>query len=195
MGFAKAPVPGRVKTRLIPALGAEGAAELAHQMLEHTLTAALEADCGIVELCADPKPEDAAWSGTLRPVGVVLSAQGAGDLGQRMARAAEHALARAKRVLLIGTDCVEMSPTLLRVATQTLDTADALMHPTADGGYALLGLKRFDRSVFEGIAWSTSSVAQDTRARIKALGWTLTEGASLHDVDHPADLALWPARR
>lgn len=193
--FAKAPVPGRVKTRLIPALGEEGAAALARKMLEHTLTAALAAGCGTVELCADPAPQADAWSGLALPEGIVLTAQGNGDLGERMARATERSLGRAPRVMLIGTDCVEMSAALLRAAAQTLDTADACLHPTADGGYALLGLTRFDCSLFEGIAWSTSSVAKDTRARIQALGWTLTIGATLHDVDLPSDLALWRAGR
>ena len=192
--FAKAPVPGCVKTRLIPALGAEGAAALARDMLERTLAAAQAAGLGPVELCADPTPQDSAWAGVSLPAGLVLSAQGAGDLGQRMARAAERALADTERVLLIGTDCVEMAPGLLRGATRALDSADGFMHATADGGYALLGLRRFERSLFEGITWSTSAVAGQTRARFAALGWKLAEGDRLHDVDLPADLALWQAR-
>ena len=192
--FAKAPQAGRVKTRLIPALGPEGAAQLAREMLERTLSAALAAGCGTVELCADPPPQDAAWSAIALPAGLQLAAQGEGDLGQRMSRAAQRALRHAQRVVLIGTDCVEMSPSLLRAAAEALDQADVFMHPTADGGYALLGLKRFDPALFTGIAWSTATVAQETRARCVALGWTLLEGASLHDIDEPADLALWPAR-
>lgn len=193
--FAKAPVAGRVKTRLIPALGEEGAAALAREMLDHTLAAALEAECGTVELCMDPAPGDEAWFGILLPEHIALTTQGTGDLGQRMARAAERSIGRARRVLLIGTDCVEMSAPLLRAAAQTLDTADACLHPTVDGGYALLGLTRFDYSLFDGIAWSTSSVAEETCRRIEALGWTLAIGANLHDVDLPSDLALWRAGR
>lgn len=192
--FAKAPRAGHVKTRLIPALGAECAAQLAREMLDRTLSAALEAGCGTVELCADPPPQDAAWSAITLPAGLHLTAQGEDDLGQRMSRAAQRALQHADRVLLIGTDCVEMSLTLLRAAAEALDGADAFMHPTTDGGYALLGLKRFDPSLFTGIVWSTATVAQETRARCAALGWTLLEGASLHDIDEPSDLALWPAR-
>jgi rSAM/selenodomain-associated transferase 1 len=189
--FAKAPVAGRVKTRLIPALGAQGAAELARAMLARTLQAALDAGCGPVELCGDPHPDDPIWANTTLPAGVQCSAQGNGDLGQRMARAAQRTLSAGERALLIGTDCVEMGPALLLAAARTLEHADAFMHPTADGGYALLGLRHFDADVFEGIPWSTPSVATDTRARLAALGWTLVEGASLHDVDVPADLARW----
>lgn len=190
--FAKAPVAGRVKTRLIPALGAQGAAELARAMLARTLQAALDAGCGAVELCGEPHPDDPAWANTALPAGVERSAQGSGDLGQRMARAAQPGLAAAERVLLIGTDCVEMDAALLANAARALDRSEAFMHPTHDGGYALLGLTRFDPALFAGIAWSTPRVAAQTRERIASLRWRLAEGATLHDVDEPADLARWP---
>lgn len=192
--FAKAPQPGRVKTRLIPALGAEAAARLAREMLERTLSAAVDAACGPVELCMDPAPDDAAWSDTPIATGIGRSAQGAGDLGDRMQRAATRTLTGGEHVVLIGTDCLQMSGRLLREACALLDTADAVMYPVADGGYALLGLKTCAPSLFTGIAWSTPSVATVTRERFRRLGWNLHEGATLNDVDDPADLALWPAR-
>ena len=189
--FAKAPQPGRVKTRLIPALGAEGAARLAREMLQRTLSAAVDAACGPVELCMDPAPDDAAWSDIPIPTGVGRSAQGAGDLGDRMLRAATRTLAGGEHVVLIGTDCVEMSADLLREACALLHTADAVMYPTSDGGYALLGLKRCAAALFAGIAWSTPSVAAQTRARFAESRWSLREGARLNDVDEPADLTFW----
>lgn len=191
--FAKAPVAGRVKTRLIPALGAQGAAELARAMLARTLQTALDAGCGAVELCSEPHPDDPAWANTALPAGVERSAQGSGDLGQRMARAAHRTLAAGERVLLIGTDCVEMDAALLANAARALDRSEVFMHPTHDGGYALLGLVRFDPALFAGIAWSTPQVAAQTRERVASLRWRLAEGATLHDVDEPADLAHWPA--
>lgn len=191
--FAKAPVAGRVKTRLIPALGAQGAAELARTMLARTLQAALDAGCGPVELCADPHPDDPAWADTALPAGVERSGQGSGDLGQRMARAAQRSLAAGERALLIGTDCVEMDAALLANAARALASSEIFMHPTHDGGYALLGLTRFDPALFAGIAWSTPRVAAQTRQRVASLRWHLAEGATLHDVDEPADLARWPA--
>lgn len=192
--FAKAPRPGQVKTRLIPALGADGAAALAQEMLMRTVQAALEAGCGPVELCGDPEPNDAAWASTRLPDGVERSAQGPGDLGARMARAAQRGIEGDQRVLLIGTDCVEMSAKLLRDAAHALEHCDAFMHPTRDGGYALLALQRFDAVLFDGIAWSTPQVADQTRQRLGALGWHFSEGATLNDVDEPADLPLWPLR-
>lgn len=181
--FAKAPVPGRVKTRLVPALGAEGAAALAAEMLERTIAEALASVCD-VELCGDPDPAGW-WHGPA----VTFSAQGEGDLGERLARAAKRALRRGP-VLLIGSDCPALDRQRLREAAVALASDDAVIHPAEDGGYALLGLRAFDASIFEGMEWSTPSVAAETRARIAALGWSLREGETLRDVDEPADLAL-----
>jgi glycosyltransferase A (GT-A) superfamily protein (DUF2064 family) len=102
--FAKAPVAGKVKTRLIPALGAEGAAALAAEMLHRTAGEAAAAALGPVELCADPDPGHPDWKSQIPP-GLDLSAQGDGDLGQRLARAARRTIEGGERILLIGTDC------------------------------------------------------------------------------------------
>jgi uncharacterized protein len=180
--FAKAPVPGRVKTRLIPALGAEGAAALARGMLEATVREALATGLA-VEVCGDP---DAAQWHEARP-GLERTAQGEGGLGDRLARAAARGLGE-EPVLLIGADCPELDRRRLGAAAAALETCDAVLHPARDGGYALLGLRRFDRSLFDGIEWSTGAVAEQTIARIAALGWSLHVGETLHDVDEPADL-------
>jgi rSAM/selenodomain-associated transferase 1 len=186
--FAKAPQPGFAKTRLIPALGAEGAAKLAQQMLSHTLFEALAAEIGTVELCSTPKIDDIAWQGITLPVGIEFTDQGEGDLGARLARASERAIEITGFVLLIGTDCVEMSATLLREAAQSLHEYDAVIHCTADGGYALLGLKRYSAVLFSNMPWSTDAVASTTITRIRQLGWSLHVGQLLHDVDTPQDL-------
>ena len=185
--FAKAPVPGRVKTRLIPALGAEAAAELAADMLRRTAAEALASGVGTVELCADPDPGDPAWIGRI-PIGLSLSAQGEGDLGERLARAAQRLIEGGERVLLIGADCPELDRNRLAAAAAALERHDAVIHPALDGGFVLLGLGRFDRGLFDGIAWSTDRVAAETISRIEALGWTLHVGETLRDVDEPADL-------
>jgi rSAM/selenodomain-associated transferase 1 len=175
--FAKAPVPGRVKTRLIRALGAEGAAALAREMLERTVAEALATGLE-VELCGDPDP--AAW---YRGPPVTLAAQGEGDLGERLARAALRAPA-----LLIGADCPDLDRGRLTAAAASLERHDAVIHPAEDGGYVLLGLRRCDPSLFEGIAWSTPAVARQTIGRIEALGWSLDLRETLRDVDDPEDL-------
>jgi rSAM/selenodomain-associated transferase 1 len=190
--FAKVPLAGFVKTRLIPALGAQGAADLALRMLDSTLMAACDADIGPVELCVSPAIEDACWHEIALPSRVFTSSQGVGDLGQRLARAAQRALQHNEALLLIGTDCVEMSPALLQAAAAHLQNHDALIHPTADGGYALLGLRQYDPSLFSDIPWSSNNVASQTMQRIQNLGWHCFCGATLRDIDEPADLAHLP---
>jgi rSAM/selenodomain-associated transferase 1 len=191
--FAKAPVAGRVKTRLIPALGAEQAARLARRMLLSTLQHAQAAGVGPVELCVTPGPSDPSWA-TLPPVqGLAWSAQAEGDLGARMAGAAERALAGSERVLLIGTDCPELDAARLQHAARLLEHLDAVLYPTFDGGYALLGLGRFDPRPFERMPWSTPEVAARTVDCFRTLGWRLSVGGTVHDIDEPADLRWLPA--
>jgi hypothetical protein len=186
--FAKAPVPGRVKTRLVPALGEIGAARLAHRMLKTTVEEALAAGLAIPELCVDPHPLDEAWGPFLPTQHMRVTAQGEGDLGVRLARAAKRSILLGENVLLIGTDCPALDRNLLRAAAASLAGHDAIIHPTLDGGYALLGLTRFDPSLFAGIAWSTDSVFAETVARIEALGWRLRVAETVFDIDEPADL-------
>jgi rSAM/selenodomain-associated transferase 1 len=191
--FAKAPVPGRVKTRLIPALGAAGAARLALRMLEHTLGQVLDAGIGPVELCASPAVSDPDWTCCRLPHGVQTSDQGEGDLGERMARASQRALALDERVLLIGTDCPGLSARHLREAAAALENHEAAIYRALDGGYPLLGLRAFHPSLFSAIPWSTSSVAELTLARMQALAWRIWVGDELADIDEPADLVYLPA--
>jgi rSAM/selenodomain-associated transferase 1 len=154
--FAKAPVSGRAKTRLIPALGAAGAAGLARRLLEHTLAQALAAGCGTVELCASPDFSAPEWADVPLPPGVATSAQGDGDLGARLARAARRHLAQGARVLLIGTDCPALSAVRLQAAAAALADHEAALYPALDGGYTLLGLRADHPSLFADIPWSTS---------------------------------------
>lgn len=186
--FAKAPVAGRVKTRLIPALGAQGAAALAREMLERTVAAANQAAVGLPELCADPDPADPAWMGLIPEAPLRLSGQGSGDLGERMARAAGRVLGEGERILLIGTDCPALEAPRLSAAAVALDHEDVVIHPAEDGGYVLLGLSRFDPSIFDGIGWSGPDVAEQTLRRIGALGWSVRVGETLRDIDEPVDI-------
>lgn len=187
--LAKAPVPGRVKTRLVPALGAAGAAALARLMLAGTIAEALAAGIGPVEVCGDPGPGDPAWDDLLDAPALLRSAQGDGDLGARLARAAGRALAGGLPLILIGSDCPALDRQRLKELAELLLEHDAVIHPAVDGGYVALGLRRFDASLFEGIAWSTSKVARQTVARIERLGWSCAvAGPPLRDVDTPEDL-------
>ena len=185
--FAKAAVPGSVKTRMIPLLGEAGAAELAQKMLADTVSHALAAGLAFPELCAAPRPDDASWAGHL-PAGVRLSDQGPGDLGQRLGAAARRVIDGGENILLIGTDCPALDGQRLAAAAAQLEHHDAVIHPARDGGYVLLGLARTDPSIFDDIAWSTETVSAITIARIAALGWSIYVGDALQDIDEPADL-------
>lgn len=191
--FAKAPIAGFAKTRLIPALGAQGAADLAQRMLQHTLSTALRAQVGPVELCVSPSHSDPVWQRFEIPETVAWSDQADGDLGARMARAAQRSLARGEAVILIGTDCPGLTVAMLQVATQDLTAYDACMVPTADGGYSLLGLQHFAMALFEAMPWSTPAVAALTLQRLKQLNWQVKVHPTLHDIDEPADLQWLPA--
>lgn len=190
--FAKAPAPGLAKTRLIPALGAMGAADLAAQLLHRTLRAAREAKVGPVELCTTPNTEHPLWRSVELPTELIVSEQSDGDLGARMAQACQRILSGAPALLLMGTDCVEMSPELLKEAAAALQPHDAVLYPTQDGGYALLGLKQFAANIFSDLPWSTSEVAALTQKRIRHNEWTLYVGQTLQDIDQPEDLHWLP---
>ncbi len=194
--FAKAPLPGSVKTRLIPALGADGAATLARHLLAHTLSQALAADVGEVELCMSPAPPDPAWQGIAIDSAVQQTAQSGGDLGARMARAVKRVTGQPQpadtSVLLVGTDCPALTAPLLKLAAQQLEAHDAVLLPAHDGGYVLLGLKSPCRALFGHMPWSTFAVASETLRRMAALNLRVWLGPTLHDIDEPADLQHVP---
>ncbi len=191
--MAKAPVPGFAKTRLIPALGADGAAQLAARLLEHTLREARAAQlCAVILACAPDATHDA-FTAQQRQGGVALVAQGDGDLGARMQRQFERALARgAERVIVIGTDAPALDAAMLRRAADALADSDAVFVPAADGGYALIGLRRVLPSLFEAMPWSTSAVMATTRERLSQAAMRHVELPQVHDIDDPADLVHLP---
>ena len=190
--FAKAPVPGFAKTRLIPALGAQGAARLAERLLEEALRQALASAIGPVLLCCTPDASHAAFKRMAQQFAVTLSLQGEGDLGQRMRRALDAALQGHSRVVLIGTDAPRLDAAVLRQAADALLGHDAVFGPAADGGYTLVGLSRPAPYLFEGIAWSTPQVMAQTRERIAQQRLRHAELPELHDIDEPADLVHLP---
>lgn len=190
--LAKAPIAGFAKTRLIPALGPEGAAALATALLLRTVRTALGAGIGPVELCVTPGRQEPIWA-TL-PLGGPLawSDQGEGDLGERMGAAAQRGLAHHEPVILIGTDCPDLGVTQLRQAALQLGDHDAAIVPAADGGYALLGLNRQHPDLFRAMPWSTDAVLSTTLQRLAALGWSVASQPVVTDIDEPGDLLHLP---
>jgi len=191
--FAKAPEPGKVKTRLIPALGEAGAAALHRRLVIHSLRAAQEADLGPVELWCAPDTRHAFFAECERDFGVSLHSQCEGDLGARMRRAIETILERAKRAILVGSDIPALSAQYLRDAERALSGArDVVIGPAEDGGYVLIGLERSDPELFRDIPWGEPEVLAETRGRIAALRWRCFELPALWDVDRPEDLERLP---
>jgi len=169
--FAREPRAGRVKTRLIPLLGAEGAARLHARLVARTVATAREARLGSVER----------WG---------MRRQRGADLGACMQHAFQRSLRRASRVILIGSDCPVLRARDLRRAARWLaGGADAVFAPAADGGYALIALRRVSPRLFEGIDWGGTQVMAQTRARLAALGWRWRELPEVWDVDRPEDVA------
>jgi uncharacterized protein len=191
--LAKAPVAGYAKTRLIPALGAQGAAALALRLLNHAVDEALDCGLGEVELCAAPHERHPAWAALAQAPRLRFSDQGEGDLGQRMGTALQRGLSGFDKVLLIGTDAPTLDAAVLRSAAAALDTHDAAFVPALDGGYVLVGLRRWVPEIFDAMPWSTAQVMQRTRERLALAGVSHAELAALPDVDAPADLRHVPA--
>ncbi len=191
--LAKAPVAGLAKTRLIPALGDQGAAELAAHLLEHACVQAVAAALGPVTLWATPDLLHQVWSRLQNQLGLALALQPDGDLGQRMA----HAFCcTSGPLLLTGSDMPGLDAAVLREAAAQLASHDAVFVPALDGGYGLVGLRQALPTtlqvLFGGMTWSTPTVMVVTRQRLAAAGLRHAELPALPDIDEPADLRHLP---
>ena len=192
--FGRYPTVGRVKTRLIPALGPAGAAALQKRFTEQTLveTRRSAARTGArVIFCHDggTRQQIDRWlnldGGSARP-------QATGDLGRRMFVAISEAFrCGAKRVVLMGTDIPGLCADILNQALARLERHDLVLGPSTDGGYWLIGMSR-PENLFDGIAWSLPTVLEKTVALAKQKAMRVSLLAPLNDVDTPEDLARWP---
>ncbi len=188
--FAKAPVAGAVKTRLIPALGARGAARLQARLTRFTLERVAAATSGPIELWCAPDAHHPFFARCRREYPLTLHTQPNGDLGTRMHHALACTLsAGAERVLLVGTDCPARGPGDLYAACAALRTgAQIVLGPVDDGGYTLIGIRQSVPEVFAGIPWGTDEVLACTRRRLAERGLRAVELPLTWDVDRAADL-------
>jgi hypothetical protein len=185
--FVRAPVAGRVKTRLAAALGAEGALLIYRRLAEHALreARAMGGEVRVHFTPADAETEVRAWLGE----GPRYRPQSAGDLGARMESAFRAAFDEgADRVIIIGSDLPELSAALLRRAFDALESHPAVIGPARDGGYYLLGMRTMIEGVFDGMPWSTDEVLARTLERLRAAGIEPAVLDTLTDVDEVADL-------
>ncbi|MCG8017905.1 MAG: TIGR04282 family arsenosugar biosynthesis glycosyltransferase [Candidatus Thiodiazotropha sp. 'RUGA'] len=191
--FTKLPEAGKVKTRLIPALGAEGAANLYRRLLDRQLAwLTTETDYSI-QLWLTPSmdhPTTRQWQG--KPALSLFLQQGE-DLGERMMHAARSALQSYQQVVLVGVDCPALTSAHLQQAFVWLESYDGVIGPAQDGGYVLLGLKSTPLSLFRGHRWGEAEVAETTREAMRQLGWNWRELPLLQDLDRPEDLGLLEA--
>lgn len=186
--FAKAPDPGKVKTRLASHIGEGPAAVLAARLALRTLATVCEAGVGDVELWCAPDTVHPFFDLCRRRHGVALHGQVGDDLGARMSHALRSALQRTPAAILIGSDIPGLAPADLRLAATSLATGDdAVFGPAEDGGYWLIGLRRVDDAIFKDVTWGSSNVLSQTRARCDVLGWRVTNVATRWDVDRPED--------
>lgn len=186
--FAKAPVAGAAKTRLIPLLGADGAAELQGRLLRHALTTTRAVAPAKLELWCTPDTTHPALVAAAGDCGAMLHLQTGDDLGARMAQAFAQSLAHTKYAICIGTDCPALTVRHLHDAAAALRAGhDAVFSPAEDGGYTLIGLARNEPRLFDGIAWSSDQVMSQTRERLRDCGLRWQEIETLWDVDRPED--------
>ncbi|HET7866123.1 MAG TPA: TIGR04282 family arsenosugar biosynthesis glycosyltransferase [Burkholderiaceae bacterium] len=179
--FTRAPVAGATKTRLIPLLGAAGAARAHWQLLDIALRAAVEACPGGVTVFV---------AGEMPALALPMRAQVDGDLGARMQAALEWLWQRHEQALVIGSDCAVLTAGVLREAALALHDHDLVFVPAEDGGYVLVGARRGTLQlghVFHGIPWSSAAVMATTRLRVQEAGLRHAEIGMLWDVDEPAD--------
>jgi rSAM/selenodomain-associated transferase 1 len=188
--FAKAPAPGRVKRRLIPALGREGAAALHESLVLDTLARTTTARLAPVELWCHPDGQDPFLRACGGRFEVVLRVQKGDGLGERMQGALRRALADASCVLIVGCDCPGVDAAALRAALRLMDDemCDAVFGTVEDGGYGMIGARRPGDAPFRDIDWGTDRVMSQTRRQLRAAGWRWAEMPVGRDVDRPEDL-------
>lgn len=188
--FARAPTPGRAKTRLIPALGPEAAAELYRCFLLDTLAGAagLPADIVVAAAGEEDAPEVAALAARACPRARVTVQAGA-DLGARMHRAFMEAFAAGRpRAVILGADLPTLPMSRVRHALALLNDCGLVVGPCLDGGYYLVGLRGPQPGLFEPMGWGGSGVLAETLRRARATDLAVSLLEPWYDVDTPHDL-------
>lgn len=187
--FAKAPITGKVKTRLLSSMSPDDIISFYKNLVLHTLKIATRSKVGSVELWCTPSIDHPFFQQCAEIFQIPLFCQIEGDLGKRMAHAFEESLQKAYFVFLIGTDCPFLTPDDLKDAKESLSQGyQVVLIPAEDGGYVLIGLSQSHPTLFEGIYWGGPTVLQETRERLRRLGWRWKELSWRWDIDRPKDV-------
>lgn len=191
--FAREPLPGRVKTRMLPQLSPEQACELHRELVYWTAEALTFAQLGRVELAVAGNTASPLFR-QCEALGVkAVNRQSGQDLGERMYNALAEGLQRFPKVILVGSDCPQLDRDYLRSAVAALDDCEVVLGPAEDGGYVLIGVTGLERRWFEAVEWGSGRVYQQTVARFEETRASWQPLAVLQDIDRPEDLPLWRA--
>jgi rSAM/selenodomain-associated transferase 2/rSAM/selenodomain-associated transferase 1 len=193
--FTRFPVPGEAKTRLIPVLGADGAARLQRRLTLRALRSAefWRAKAGPkanleIHFAGANKAAMAHWVGDR----FCFCSQDEGDLGKRMASAFEASFSSGSQAtVIIGADCPQLTSGILSEAFERLREDPVVLGPANDGGYYLIGLRRFVPELFSGPAWGTNTVLAASVEILQRLGLKPGLLQPLGDIDRPEDLPIW----
>ena len=183
--FAKPPLLGRVKTRLIPELGPESALDAHCEMVDLTLKKVAQLDCSSSLWLSEKSQDGASWG---QKYSLPVEVQRSGDLGMKMLDAISKTLAASPvKVVLIGSDCPVLSQKDIHDAFLWLDQHDIVIFPCEDGGYGLIAMKQRHAELFSQISWSTPSVMTETLDRARDRNLSVKCGRMIWDVDHIED--------
>ncbi len=187
--FAKAPINGQVKTRLMSKYSADFATKLHANMVKHCINTAVSSNLCSVELWCAPHTKNEHFIAWKKHFNIELKQQTGNDLGERMANAFKVVLAKSRNAVLIGTDCPLLDKNIFHQAFSALSAnKDVVITPAEDGGYALIGLKALHERLFSNIPWGSEKVLSNTREQLKLLHLECLETEVHWDVDRPDDV-------
>jgi len=186
--FTRPPIAGQTKTRLIPLLGAQGAAAFHQTVLQSTLVEAKTSDFSSVEIWCTTDNDHTFLRQCELNYSSAIKIQRGNNLGERMHYAADTTLAENEFVVIIGSDCPTITTDILNQSFQHLSNGkDAVLGPSKDGGYYLIGLNAAKPEIFQDITWGEGDVAERTRHNFTRLGLDYAELEELTDIDTPED--------
>jgi len=192
--FAKAPVVGSVKTRLIADIGEQAACEVYVELLEKTLRLAVNQPTITQLYCANDE-QHPFFQDCIKRYNVALRTQQGDDLGERMLHALKQGLKTYEKVVLIGVDCPVLTESYINKAIAGLDVSDVVLGPAEDGGFVLIACRNTHRHMFDGVSWGDDRVLQRTVDALGVAGLSYQLLPELWDIDRVADLMRWNAMR
>ena len=191
--FSKAPVAGKVNTRLTPYISHQEAADLHRELVHNRLDMLVSSTLCEFQLWCAPDVHHPFFDECANRYGVDLMPQSGVDLGERMSNACRAMLDHFNKVIIIGTDAPALGEDMIEQAISELDAHDAVMVPAEDGGYVLLGLSLHHHDMLMNVAWGSGRVLEETTCNLERLGLHYCLLGECWDVDRPEDLERYRA--